>query len=184
MLTEYERERYARQIALSELGQEGQEKLKRAKVFIAGAGGLGAPVSIYLAAAGFGEIKLADHDRVYAVVRGLGFAGGDAPGRPTQPVYELALERAYANAGITPESVDYIEAHGSGSPEEDRIEAQALATYFGAAAPARATAPLLRRDPTATANSHHWSGSDPRLHRPRCRPWDPSRSEARTHEAA
>jgi adenylyltransferase/sulfurtransferase len=45
-------------------GEEGQEKLKKARVFIAGAGGLGSPVSIYLAAAGIGTIRIADHDKI------------------------------------------------------------------------------------------------------------------------
>lgn len=76
---------------------------------------------------------VASGDRVYAVLRGLGFASGDRPGRPTPRTYRLALERAYADAGVEPESVRYIEAHGSGAPEEDRVEAQALAAYFGAA---------------------------------------------------
>jgi adenylyltransferase/sulfurtransferase len=64
MLTEREKERYDRQIMIYGLGEAGQEKLKRAKVFIAGAGGLGSPVSIYLAAAGVGTLRLADHDTV------------------------------------------------------------------------------------------------------------------------
>ena len=45
-------------------GEEGQEKLKKARVFIAGIGGLGSPVAIYLAAAGVGTIRIADHDTV------------------------------------------------------------------------------------------------------------------------
>ena len=64
MLTADERERYDRQIMLTEIGEEGQEKLKRASVFIAGAGGLGSPAAIYLTAAGIGRIRLVDHDRV------------------------------------------------------------------------------------------------------------------------
>ena len=56
MLTKEELERYDRQIVIGGFGKEGQEKLKRAKVFIAGAGGLGSPVSIYLAPAGVGTI--------------------------------------------------------------------------------------------------------------------------------
>jgi molybdopterin/thiamine biosynthesis adenylyltransferase len=64
MLTADERERYDRQIMLREIGEEGQEKLKRASVFIAGAGGLGSPAAIYLTAAGIGRIRLVDHDRV------------------------------------------------------------------------------------------------------------------------
>lgn len=64
MLTQDELARYDRQIMIPEIGREGQEKLKKAKVFIAGAGGLGSPVSIYLAAAGIGHIRIADHDKV------------------------------------------------------------------------------------------------------------------------
>jgi len=64
MLTEDERERYDRQIRIREIGDDGQEKLKRAKVVIAGSGGLGSPAAIYLAAAGVGTIRIVDHDRV------------------------------------------------------------------------------------------------------------------------
>ncbi len=64
MLTTRERERYDRQIMIRELGEDGQEKLKRAKVIVAGSGGLGSPISIYLAAAGVGTIRIVDHDRV------------------------------------------------------------------------------------------------------------------------
>ena len=52
--------RYARQIPL--LGEDGQKMLEEAVVFIAGAGGLGSPVSLYLAEAGVGEIRIADLD--------------------------------------------------------------------------------------------------------------------------
>jgi adenylyltransferase/sulfurtransferase len=62
MLNDAEKNRYSRQIRL--FGEEGQEKLRRTGVFIAGAGGLGSAVSIYLAAAGFGRIVIADCDRV------------------------------------------------------------------------------------------------------------------------
>jgi len=64
MLTAKELERYDRQIMIYGFGKEGQEKLKKARVFVAGAGGLGSPVTIYLAAAGIGTIRIADHDRV------------------------------------------------------------------------------------------------------------------------
>jgi adenylyltransferase/sulfurtransferase len=64
MLTAEETERYERQIMIEGFGEEGQEKLKRAKVIIAGAGGLGSPASIYLTAAGVGTIRIIDHDRV------------------------------------------------------------------------------------------------------------------------
>jgi len=64
MLALNERERYDRQIMIEEIGETGQEKLKRAKVLVAGAGGLGSPVSTYLAAAGIGLIRIVDHDTV------------------------------------------------------------------------------------------------------------------------
>ncbi len=64
MLTADEWERYDRQIMIKGIGKEGQERLKRAKVVIAGGGGLGSPAAIYLAAAGVGVIRLVDGDRV------------------------------------------------------------------------------------------------------------------------
>jgi adenylyltransferase/sulfurtransferase len=64
MLTAEERERYDRQIMLYGFGEAGQEKLKKARVFIAGAGGLGSTAAIYLAAAGVGTIRIADHDTI------------------------------------------------------------------------------------------------------------------------
>ena len=64
MLTAGERERYDRQIMIPEIGEKGQEKLKAARVLIAGAGGLGSPIALYLAAAGVGFLRIVDHDRV------------------------------------------------------------------------------------------------------------------------
>ncbi len=64
MLTRDELERYDRQIMIMGVGEEGQEKLKQAKVFIAGAGGLGSVTTTYLTAAGVGVIRVVDHDRV------------------------------------------------------------------------------------------------------------------------
>lgn len=61
-MEKYTAEKYIRQIML--FGEEGQEKLRKAKVFVAGAGGLGSPVLTYLAIAGVGKIILADFDSV------------------------------------------------------------------------------------------------------------------------
>jgi adenylyltransferase/sulfurtransferase len=57
---------YSRQIALKEVGQAGQEKLRRAAVLVVGCGGLGVPVMTYLAAAGVGRVGLVDGDRLEA----------------------------------------------------------------------------------------------------------------------
>ena len=63
-LTEEQIERYSRQIILEEIGGAGQEKLLSSKVLIVGAGGLGAPAGLYLAAAGIGTIGIVDYDKV------------------------------------------------------------------------------------------------------------------------
>ncbi|MET3645749.1 molybdopterin-synthase adenylyltransferase MoeB [Phyllobacterium ifriqiyense] len=63
-LSSSEVERYARHIILGEIGGPGQQKLKRARVLVVGAGGLGAPVLQYLAAAGIGTLGIVDDDRV------------------------------------------------------------------------------------------------------------------------
>lgn len=57
-------ERYARHLVLHEVGGPGQKRLKAAKVLVVGAGGLGAPLLYYLAAAGVGTIGIIDHDTV------------------------------------------------------------------------------------------------------------------------
>ena len=59
-----ELERYSRHIILKEVGVKGQKKLCAAKVLIIGAGGLGAPAALYLAAAGVGTIGIVDADEV------------------------------------------------------------------------------------------------------------------------
>src|SRR5581483_2405544 len=65
-LTDSQRDRYSRHILLPEVGEAGQAKLLGAKVLLLGAGGLGSPAALYLAAAGVGTLGLVDADVVDA----------------------------------------------------------------------------------------------------------------------
>src|ERR1700685_3741411 len=63
-LNDEELERYARHIVLREIGGPGQAKIRAARVLVIGAGGIGSPLALYLAAAGVGALGLVDDDAV------------------------------------------------------------------------------------------------------------------------
>jgi len=102
--TPAEVERYARHLVLREIGGPGQQALKAASVLMIGAGGLGAPAALYLAAAGVGRIGLADPDTVALsnLQRQVLYATGDVGAGKT----EVAAARLSA---LNPEIV--IESH-------------------------------------------------------------------------
>jgi PfaB family protein len=71
-----------------------------------------------------------DGDRIYAVIQGIGSSGGE-PQTGGGSAYRHALERAYSDAGVSPETIDYLEANADGTPDADRREAHVLADFFG-----------------------------------------------------
>ncbi|MGB2160032.1 MAG: HesA/MoeB/ThiF family protein, partial [Candidatus Puniceispirillaceae bacterium] len=64
MLSDANLERYARQVIMPDVGEDGQERLLAARMLVIGAGGLGSPVIFYLAAAGVGHITILDDESV------------------------------------------------------------------------------------------------------------------------
>ena len=100
-LSPEELERYARHIVLPEIGGAGQQKLKRARVLIIGAGGLGAPMLQYLAAAGVGTLGIVDDDTVSLsnlqrqVIHDTAFVG-----KSKLDSAKTAIERINANVSV------------------------------------------------------------------------------------
>ena len=104
--TPEEVDRYARQLVLREIGGGGQQKLKAASVLIVGAGGLGAPAALYLAAAGVGRIGIADPDEVALsnLQRQVIYASADV----SRPKVDAAAERLRGlNDAVTIESLPF-----------------------------------------------------------------------------
>jgi len=104
MLDADEIERYARHLVLREVGGPGQAALKRARVLVVGAGGLGAPVLLYLAAAGVGTLGVIDDDTVSLsnLQRQVIHATGDI-GRPKVESAAAALGRLNPNVCVEPQ---------------------------------------------------------------------------------
>lgn len=91
--------RYSRNILVQDIGVEGQERIRRARVLVIGAGGIGSPVLLYLAAAGVGTLGIADGDRIDLsnLQRQILFTTADAGNRKA----ECAAERVHSlNPGV------------------------------------------------------------------------------------
>lgn len=101
ILSTEEMERYARHICLSEVGLAGQEKLKKARVLLIGAGGIGSPAAYYLAAAGVGRIGIIDHDVVERsnLQRQILFSTEDI-GKPKAEIAKLRIAALNPNTEV------------------------------------------------------------------------------------
>ena len=104
-LSTAETTRYARHVLLPEVGREGQERLNAARVLVVGAGGLGSPALLYLAAAGVGTIGVVDADVVDLTNLHRQVIHSDADiGRPKTESAEAAVHRV--NPHVTVERHD------------------------------------------------------------------------------
>lgn len=114
MLSPDERERYARHILLKEIGGPGQQRLKAANVVIVGAGGLGAPAALYLAAAGVGRLRLIDDDAVSLdnLQRQIIFRSTDV-GAPKVDRAQIALAALNDNVAVEIERQRLTEANAT-----------------------------------------------------------------------
>ncbi len=103
MLSPAELERYARHIVMQEIGGAGQQKLKNARVLVIGAGGLGAPVLQYLAAAGVGTLGVVDDDTVtLSNLQRQVIHDTDQLGEPKVASAAEAIARLNPNVKVTP----------------------------------------------------------------------------------
>ena len=102
-LSPLELQRYSRHILLKEVGGPGQAKLKAARVLVVGAGGLGSPVLLYLAAAGVGHLGVVDDDAVgLSNLQRQVIHGTDGVGRPKTDSAAEAVRRLNPHVTITP----------------------------------------------------------------------------------
>src|SRR6201987_5317238 len=106
MLSAEELERYARHIVLREIGGPGQAALKRARVLVVGAGGLGAPALLYLAAAGVGTIAVVDDDAVsLSNLQRQGIPGPPDIGQAKTESAAAAIRRLNPHVAVTTHAV-------------------------------------------------------------------------------
>ena len=158
MLDGDEIERYARHLVLREVGGPGQAALKRARVLVIGAGGLGAPVLLYLAAAGVGTLGVIDDDAVSLsnLQRQVIHATGDV-GRPKVESAAAAIGRLNPHVLVEPHAarltaanaLDIVSRYDLVADGSDNFATRYLvadACYFARQAPGDRGGRCLRRD--------------------------------------
>src|SRR5713226_6269286 len=95
--------RYSRHLIMPEVGMEGQLKLKQAKVLVIGAGGLGSPLALYLAAAGVGKLGMVDFDVVdFTNLQRQVIHGTSDVGRPKLDSARETLAQINPNVQVVP----------------------------------------------------------------------------------
>jgi molybdopterin/thiamine biosynthesis adenylyltransferase/rhodanese-related sulfurtransferase len=100
-LTNEQIRRYARHLILPEVGLEGQKKISSASVLCVGAGGLGSPMALYLAAAGIGKLGIVDFDRVeLSNLQRQIIHGGEDVGRPKTQSAKTSINRVNSNVEV------------------------------------------------------------------------------------
>lgn len=116
MLTEAQLQRYSRQIVLPQVSRTGQERLLRSSALIVGAGGLGSPAALYLAAAGVGRLGIVDSDQVELsnlhrqilhTARGIGQSKAEAARAPLEALNPDVQVTAYP-VRLTAENVERV----------------------------------------------------------------------------
>ena len=115
-MNEEQQQRYSRHVLLPQIGEQGQERLLDARVFILGAGGLGSPVTMYLASAGVGHLVIADFDHVdlsnlqRQILHGVADLGEDKVSSARNTIAAL-------NPGISVTALNW-------APDEDELDEQ------------------------------------------------------------
>ena len=106
--------RYARHLVLADIGGPGQQRLKRSRMLILGAGGLGSPVALYLAAAGVGTLGIVDDDTVsLSNLQRQILHGTPDIGRPKLDSAREALERLNPHVAVEPHPLRFTAENGA-----------------------------------------------------------------------
>ena len=130
MLSGEERTRYSRQLLIPDIGKAGQEKLKSSKVFVSGLGGLGSVITLYLAAAGVGSLRIVDKGKVELsnLNRQILYGSGDIGKRKAEAA-KKKLERLNPNVKIEAIARTFTERNANDLIDDSDVIVDALDNY-------------------------------------------------------